>query len=63
MTGFINVADSAERLEVSRQTIYTWMRDGTLKGCQLILGHWAVPEVEVERLAKERQQQPEPQAA
>ena len=64
MTGFVTVAQAANRLGVTRQRIYQLMKEGKIRGGELILEHWAVPEVEVQRLEHERQaRQPEPQAA
>lgn len=48
MTGFLTIAQAAERLDVSRQTIHNMIADGRLTAIWLI-EKWAVPQSEVAR--------------
>ena len=59
MSGFLTVGQTAKRLKVTRQTVHQMIKDGRLRGAVWMLERWAIPEVEVDRIAKER----EPQAA
>jgi len=65
MTGFLTVGQAAKRLAVSRQTIHQMMKDQRIRGAIWMLERWAIPEVEIERVAHERahDSEPEPQAA
>jgi len=60
MSGFLTVGQAAKRLKVTRQTVHQMIKDGRLRGAVWMLERWAIPEVEVDRVAKERS---EPQAA
>ena len=55
MTGFLTVGQTAKRLKVTRQTVHQMIRDGRLRGAVWMLERWAIPEVEVDRLAAERE--------
>lgn len=53
-TGFITVGQAAAMLDVTRQRIHQLMKDKQIVGVIWMLERWAIPEAEVDRLAKER---------
>lgn len=63
MTGFVTVREAARKLNVSRQRIYQLIDEGQIHGSTQILEKLAIPEVEIDRLLKERTSEIEHQVA
>lgn len=48
----LKVSQVAKEMNVSRETIVTWCKDGTIKGAVKIKRLWFIPEKEFERIKK-----------
>jgi putative resolvase len=48
----LRVKEAALLLNVSRKTVWKWIRDGRLKGVRLPSGRYRVPEGEVVRILR-----------
>lgn len=52
MGRLLRVKEAALLLNVSRKTVWKWIRDGRLKGVRLPSGRYRVPEGEVVRILR-----------
>lgn len=46
----LKLADLERELDVSRWTLYDWLKNGKIQGIRLPCGHYRVPREEVEKL-------------
>ena len=48
--GMLRLAEVERRLQVSRWTLYEWLKEGKIRGVKLPCGHYRIPVDEVTRL-------------
>lgn len=51
MSKLYTVAETAEKLKVSRMTIYSWIDSGVINAIKIV-GHYRIKQEEIERLLK-----------